>query len=361
MVWRAPGRVNLIGDHTDYNGGFVLPFAIPQTTTASVAATDDGLLSVTSSQYSEVASRPIDALAPNRAGWTTYVEGVVWLLRSEGLRIPGASVAVDGDLPIGAGLSSSAALTCATLCALLELTDQTWTADRIAEAARRVENEYVGSPVGIMDPAVIMHAQPLQAVFLDCQSRSVEQVPLDLADHDLSLLVFITAAPHQTAGPVYARRVTECRQAARLLNVESLRDVTDAAELEFVQDPILRARARHVVTENNRVLEAVQYLRSGDLASVGSLMTASHFSLRDDYEVSTPELDLVVSSALEAGAIGARMTGAGLGGSAIVLARREDANEIGTSVQLAFGQIGLPPPKHLDVVPVAGTRRIPTP
>ena len=358
-IWRAPGRVNLIGDHTDYNDGFVLPFAIPQGTTVTAALTDDNMFGVTSARFVEPASRqPIDSLAPNADSWTAYVEGVVWLMRGEGVRLPGLSVAIDGDLPMGAGLSSSAALTCAALCALLELTDQSWSADRIADAARRVENEYVGSPVGIMDPIVIMQATPGHAVFLDCQSRHHEQVPLDLVGQSLSLLVFDTDTRHQTAGPAYAERVVECQQAARLLNVASLRHVRGVTELDRLPDPTLRARARHVVTENGRVLEVVRSLRSGDLARVGSLMTESHSSLRDDYEVSTPELDLVVSSALEAGALGARLTGAGMGGSAIVLAREPDADAVATSVQLAFRHEGLSTPTLLNVVPAQGTRRI---
>ena len=337
----------------------MLPFAIEQATTVSVTSTPGGILRVTSTQYPQQVSRhPIDSLAPNADSWTAYVEGVVWLLRGEGVRMPGLSVAIDGDLPMGAGLSSSAALTCATFCALLELTDQSWSADRIADAAQRVENEYVGSPVGIMDPMVVMHARPGHLVLLDCQSRQHEQIRLDLAGQRLSLLVFDAGTRHQTAGPVYAARVAECQQAARLLKVESLRDVDDATALDALQDSTLRARARHVVTENSRVREVVQSLRSDDLTRVGSLMTESHFSLRDDYQVSTPELDLVVSASLAAGALGARLTGAGMGGSVIVLAREQNVDAVAASVRLAFEQEGLPPPMSLNVVPAQGTRRM---
>lgn len=355
VVWQAPGRVNLIGDHTDYNQGLVLPLAIAQATTVGIRVTNTGALASASAQYgSEVAVAEIDDLVPSGGHWSRYVEGAVWLLANHGVKLDGLEVFVDSSVPAGAGLSSSAALTCATLSAILEATDTAWPPDQVAVAARQVENDYVGAPVGIMDPMVVMNAAERTALFLDCRTFQHELVELDPTAARAALATFDTGQQHQTAGATYARRVEECRSAANELGVDSLRDVTDMHRVAHLSDATLAARARHVVTENGRVREAVHRLQSADLEGVGRLMTASHTSLRDDYQVSTPELDLLVSAANTSGAFGARMTGAGMGGAAIVLCPQAVVESIAHRVAEAFEQAGYRKPVRMDVEPSAG-------
>lgn len=298
----------------------MLPLAVQLGTRVRAVARDDGKLSCTSS-YEPVDSvvQPLSALAPGGARWSSYVEGCAWLLREAGVLLTGADVEVAGDLPVGAGLSSSASLVCATLCALLDVAGAAWGPQEVALAARRVENDYVGAPVGVMDPMVVMHAWAGHALLIDTRSMEQRPVPLPLAEHGLALLVVDTGSAHATSAAGYAERVEQCAAAARELGVGQLRDVADVADLRALADPLLHARARHVVTENHRVLEAVRLLEAGRVHELGPLLTASHRSLRDDYSVSTPLLDAVVDQALAGGALGARLTGAGFGGSAIAL------------------------------------------
>lgn len=373
MTWWAPGRVNLMGDHTDYSGGLVLPFAVQLGTTVSATARDDGVLGATSAQVAGPGHRrPLTALAPNASSWAAYVEGAAWVLLDEGVALGGADVHVDGDLPLGAGLSSSASLVCAALGALLDLAGEVWSPERVALAARRAENEYVGAPVGVMDPMAVMLARQGHALLLDTWSLAHAHVPLPLSPGPLGpaapphraapgamqLLVVDTGAAHSTVSDGYARRVQQCRAAAELLGVRQLRDVDDVTDLSRLDDPVLRARARHVVTENRRVLEVARLLRVGRLQDVGRVMLASHASLRDDFAVSTPALDLAVSSAVEAGAAGARLTGAGFGGSVVVLVDADRSQGVAEQVAHALRQAQPTAAAVRVAAPSAGARRL---
>lgn len=356
--WRAPGRVTLIGDHTDYTGGLVLPFAIPQGSTVDAVLDDTGIVTVRSTQYPDVHRRPLSALHEPVGGWAIYVDGAVHLLRSSGVAIDGVAVTITSDLPPGAGLSSSAALVCATLAALSDAADHRTGPSEIAAMAQRVENEYIGAPVGFMDPAVVMLATAGHALLVDCSSHQVSTVPFDPAVDDLVTLVIDTGERHATSGATYAERVEQCQQAVAQLGVTSLRAVDDVTTVELIDDPILRARARHVVTENERVRAVVALLRAGRARDIGPMLIASHESLRDDYGVSTHALDLVVDGAMDAGALGARLTGAGMGGCAVVLSDQATAAGIGTEVQKALYDKGYRKSVIRVVQPSGPARRV---
>jgi galactokinase len=312
--WWAPGRVNLIGEHTDYNDGFVLPLALRFGVAAAARSRTDQLLRVYSAQRAELVELALDEIAPDTvSGWSAYVAGVAWALRHRGHQVPGLDILVDGDVPIGAGLSSSAALECAVAVAWNELAGLDLPRNELAAVARGAENDVVGAPTGVMDQMVSLHARAGHLLFLDTRSLAVRQVPFDLAAAGLALLVIDTRAPHALVEGEYAERHRSCARAARLLGVPALRDV-GLAELEQalaqLDEPLARRRVRHVVTENTRVLEVVEVLTSGaDPRDIGPLLTASHASMRDDFEITVPRVDTAVDAALAAGALGARMTG----------------------------------------------------
>jgi galactokinase len=288
-----------------------------------------------------------------------YVDGAIHLLRSSGATIDGVTVTVTSDLPSGAGLSSSAALVCATLAALSDATGHGSGPSDIATMAQRVENEYIGAPVGFMDPAVVMLATVGHALLVDCSSRRVSAVPLDLAADDLVTLVIDTGERHATSGATYAERVEQCRVAVTRLGVTSLRALDDVAELvALTDDPVLRARARHVVTENERVRAVVALLNVGRARDIGPMLIESHESLRDDYGVSTRALDLVVDAAMGAGALGARLTGAGMGGCAVVLSDSATAPDIGNEAQKALYDNGYRESVVRVVQPSGGARSV---
>jgi galactokinase len=338
----------------------VLPFAIQLGTRVLASARDDRILAMQSAQRpGEAVSRELSDLSPHAHAWTAYVEGAAWVLARQGVDLPGADVHVGGDLPVAAGLSSSAALTCAAIGSLLAVAGQTWDPQRVALAARRVENDYVGAPVGVMDPMVVMHAQQEHALFLDTRTLAVAQVPLRLREDGWSLLVVDTGSSHRTADAGYAERVAQCQEAARELGLDSLGDVTDPAEVGRLPDPVLRARARHVVTENARVRVAVDCLRDGRLDALGPLMNASHESLRDDFAVSTASLDLAVAAALAAGAAGARMTGAGFGGCVLALVAVDQVDRCRSVVAEALDAAGHRPPRVFEVFPSVGAHAVP--
>ena len=348
LIWRAPGRVNLIGEHTDYNDGLVLPFALDRGVLAAVAARADGLLEVRSRQEpGEVTSVRVDRLAPgNVAGWAGYAAGAVWALRAAGHDIGGASLAIDSDLPIGAGLSSSAALCCATVSALAALAARAGAAmpsrSEIAAMARSAEADYVGMPCGIMDQSASMLCEAGQALLLDCRSGESSDVPLDPAAAGLQIVMADTGVRHVLADGQYAARREQCRQAAELLGVPALREVTGVSGLTALTDPVLARRARHVVTEIARVTQAADLLRAGRLADCGSLLTASHASLRDDFQVSWPEADIAVDAALSAGAVGARMTGGGFGGCVLVLLPADRRPAVTAAISTALANRAAP-------------------
>jgi galactokinase len=358
-VWAAPGRVNVIGEHTDYNDGFVLPVALPHTTRAAVGRRTDGRVALASLQGDgAVVELALADLAPGRPdGWAGYPAGVVDGLRD--LLPGGVSVLVDTDVPVGAGLSSSAALTCSVALALRDLVAPHLTRADLVELARRSENDFVGAPTGILDQSASLLCEAGHALFLDTRTRTTEQVPLDLAAAGLELLVVDTGTSHTHADGGYGDRRRECEEAAARLGVPALRDVPDVAALAALDDDVLRRRARHIVTENARVLEIVRVLRgAADPRSIGSVLSEGHASLRDDFEISTPELDACVDAALAAGAHGARMVGGGFGGSAVVLVDRDRAGAVAEAVRHRFAQAGYDAPRTFDVVPSAGARRL---
>jgi galactokinase len=358
-VWQAPGRANLIGEHTDYNEGWVLPFALDRGVVAAAARRDDGLLVIRSRQEpGETVTVPVAGLAVGGVtGWGAYPAGVAWALRQAGHPVAGASLAIDSDLPQGAGLSSSAALECAVALTLTGLYGLTVPRRELAAIARRAENEMVGVPSGIMDQSASLLSEAGHALLLDCRSQESSQVPLDPAAAGLSLLIIDTGARHALTDGRYSLRRRECEQAAAQLGVRSLRDVTDPAAAAALADPVLARRARHIVTENQRVLAAVGRLAAGDLAGTGPLLTASHASLRDDFEISWPEADAAVAAALAAGALGARMVGGGFGGCAIALAPG-DGEPVRDAIGAEYARHGWPPPSFLAAPPSAGAHRL---
>jgi galactokinase len=363
-VWAAPGRVNLIGEHTDYNEGFVLPLGLPQRVLAAAAPTADSKSTVRSAQQSgsvhTFAASSVEA--GEVEGWAAYLAGVFWALRTAGHPVPELDVFLDGDVPLGAGLSSSAAVECAVAVAVNDLAALDLDATALALQARRAENLFVGAPTGVMDQMAAMHARQGHLLFLDTRSLAVEHVPFDLQSHGLALLVVDTRAPHALVDSEYATRRATCEAAARMLNVTALRDIapTDlSVALPALPDDVSRRRVRHVVTENARVLEVVAILRSGaDPHDIGPLLTASHVSLRDDFEVTVPQLDVAVDAALTAGASGARMTGGGFGGCIIALTERTETDHVVAGVVDAFADAGFDPPASFVVAPSDGARRL---
>jgi galactokinase len=357
-VWAAPGRVNLIGEHTDYNDGFCLPFALPRRVTVTARRGPAGRWLVRSSSYPDAIAFEADDLHPGSVtGWAAYVAGVVWALADGGLVVPGAELHIDSDVPAGAGLSSSAALECAVLRALLDLGGLTIDGREQALLAQRAENAYVGVPCGVMDQSAAVLSQAGHALFLDTRDGHTEQVPFDVAADGLAVLVIDTRAPHELVDGEYAARRASCERAAAALGVVALRDV-GPADVERLEDPLLAARARHVVTENARVLETVELLRSGSLRAIGPLLTASHASLRDDFEVTVPQLDVAVDAALAAGAHGARMTGGGFGGCVIALVDAAEVDSVAGAVAKAFADAGFDPPAPFTAIPSRGAHRI---
>jgi galactokinase len=367
-VWLAPGRANLMGEHTDYNEGFVLPFALGQGIVAAAARRADRRLVVCSAQEPDSAADvALDGLAPGRVtGWAAYPAGVAWALAAAGYQVPGACLAVDSDVPAGAGLSSSAALECVTALALTELAGLAGLAgpagDRreLAAIARRAENDFAGVPSGIMDQSASLLSQRGHALLLDCRSLEISQVPFDPGVGDSCLLLINTRARHELTAGQYGRRRAECERAARLLGVPSLRYLTDVADVARLADPVLRRRARHVVTDDQRVLDVVALLSGGadPYPGIGRLLIQAHESLRDDFEVSWPEADVAVDAAVAAGALGARMIGGGFGGSVLALARSEAAGPVRAAVAEAFARRSWTAPEFLAAAPSASARRL---
>ncbi|GAA2870461.1 galactokinase [Streptosporangium fragile] len=354
-VWHAPGRVNLIGEHTDYNDGFVLPFAVPWGVTAAVSPREDGVVRLRSLQ----AGAPVTVESLDGAeGWARYAVGVFWVLRAAGHRVGGADIVIDGDVPQGAGLSSSAALEVAVGTALNELYGLGLSKMEVALAAQKAENDFVGMPCGIMDQAASALSQEGQALFMDCRSLGTRNIPFDLAQHGLQLLIINTGVHHELADGQYARRRRDCESAAKRLGVDALRDVTDLAGALAKLSGDERKRVQHVVTENHRVEAVIGLLRAGAVREIGGLLNASHLSLRDQYEVSCAELDVAVESAIRGGARGARMTGGGFGGSAIALVADDRVESVKESVTRAYAERGWAAPEIYPATPAAGARRL---
>jgi galactokinase len=358
-VWHAPGRVNLIGEHTDYNDGWVLPFALDRGVVVAAARRDGGTLDVRSRQAPhDAVSLPLASLsAGSVTGWAAYPAGVAWAMREAGYPVGGASLVIDSDLPQGAGLSSSAALGCATALALAGLYETSAPRQELARLARRAENDMAGVPSGMMDQSASLLCTARHALLLDCRSGECSLVPFDPGTAGLALLVVDTGARHELTDGRYALRRLECERAARALGVASLRDVGDAARAAEIADPVLARRARHVITDNQRVLQAVALLEAGDVAGLGPVLHASHVSLRDDFEISWAQADAAVFAAERGGALGARMVGGGFGGSVIALVPADGA---GVAVALAaeYARHGWPTPQLLAAPPSPGASRV---
>ncbi|MGH3879290.1 MAG: galactokinase [Actinophytocola sp.] len=368
-VWSAPGRVNLIGEHTDYNDGFVLPFALPFRIAVAARARADGLLSIATvgddGRPQRAGPVPVDALEPGGVtGWAAYPAGVGWVLRHEGFS-SGADLVIAGDVPAGAGLSSSHALQCATALALLGLAgtelDEPGAPGRAEVAAwvQRSENDFVGVPTGLLDQTASLCCVEAHVLFLDVRSGEMEQVPFDTAEAGLDVLVIDTRARHSHGESGYRERRAGCERAAELLGVPALRDIESAGLDDAISrlPDNLRPLVRHVVAENERVRRVVELLRADRIAETGDLLSASHASLRDDYRVSCLELDVAVEAARAAGALGARMTGGGFGGSAIALVPQDERGTIGDKVVAAFAERSLPAPGLFTAVPARGAGR----
>ena len=361
-VWQAPGRVNLIGEHTDYNDGLVLPIALPNRMVVTASARDDGAFAVASTVVDGVVEFYLGELQPGSVeDWAAYPAGAAWILREAGYEIGGANLLVDSDIPFGAGLSSSAALLCATLVALLGLRDIEVDPAEVARLAQRAENQYVGAPVGLMDQMASMCCTEGHALYFDIRAMTTDQIPFDPAANGLGLLVIDVKAPHRHADGEYAARRQSCEAAAAQLGVPALRSVEfdqlDDA-LARLDDDVVRRRVRHVVTEIRRVEEAVELMRAGRLREVGPLFTASHVSMRDDFEITVPELDVAVDTALAAGALGARMTGGGFGGCIIALVEEPAADQVFAAIEKAFAEHGFTPPTSLAATPSPGASRL---
>jgi galactokinase len=320
---RAPGRVNLIGEYTDYNDGFVLPMAIDRAVWIALRPRPDRQVTVHSRDFDETAEFSLDNLQRGQ-GWCEYVKGMAHVFRKAGYTLRGWEGVMTGNIPIGAGLSSSAATEMAVARAFAAVSGFDWEPARMAAAGQRCENQWIGVNSGIMDQMASAVAQAGQALFLDCRTLAFEQVPLP---QGLAVVVMDTTTRRGLVNSAYNQRRDQCEAAARVLGVKALRD----ANLDQLQaaadkmDEVTFHRARHVITENQRVLQAIQAMRAGDVVRLGALLDASHTSLRDDFEVSNPALDqMVVCARQQAGCLGARMTGAGFGGCAVALVREAD-------------------------------------
>ncbi|QWS33539.1 galactokinase [Curtobacterium aetherium] len=363
--YSAPGRVNLIGEHTDYNDGYVLPFAIDRRTTASIAPREDRLLRVASAfEPDAVHELSLDALSPEGMdGWSSYVFGIAWALREQaGVSLDGRTgfdVFIDSDVPVGAGLSSSAAIECGIALALSDLWDLGLDRKALARVGQYSENHAVGAPTGIMDQSASLLGEQDAVVFLDCRTLDTAVVDLALEANGLEVLVIDTRVEHAHATGGYKARRDSCERGAQVLGVSALRDVTveDLPRAQELLDDETFRRVRHIVTEDQRVLDTVRTLREQGPRAIGDLLVASHASMRDDFEISVPELDLAVETAMQHGAVGARMTGGGFGGAAIALVDLEARDTIAAAVTAAFAEAGYREPTVFTVHAAQGARR----
>ncbi len=358
--WRAPGRVNLIGEHTDYNDGFALPFAIGLGCDATVDRRDDDIVHITSGQRDDAVRIALDDLEPGVGDWAAYAAGVVWTLREQGVAVGGVDIALDADVPGGSGLSSSAAVVCSVTCALDELFGAHLDPAQLLAVSRRAENDYVGAPTGGMDQLVSLHATEGNALFCDMRTLDVDQVPFDVAADGLAVLVLDSGAEHRHADGEYRQRREGCERAARLLGVDALRDVALAGldeTLARLPDDELRRFVRHIVTEDDRVLQTVELLHAGRIRDIGPVLTASHASMRDDYRITIPELDVAADTLVSAGAYGARMTGGGFGGCVIALLDVDALDTAVAAVRSAYDEHGFRAPRPMSLRPERGAHR----
>jgi galactokinase len=360
-VWSAPGRVNLIGEHTDYNLGFVLPFAINRRTYAAVSLRDDSLVRVASSFSQTPHEIDLGAISRNpQNDWAAYPFGVAWAI-AQLTQKPGVGFDAyfDSDVPVGSGLSSSAAIECSIGLALNELWNAGLSRQQLARAGQLAENQIVGAPTGIMDQSASLLGERDHAVFLDCKSLEAQSVELGFDAENLELMIIDTQVAHRLVDGGYAARRASCELGASTMAVSSLREmnVADLPRAHELMDDVTFRRVRHIVTENDRVVETVKKLQSEGPRSIGALLNASHVSMRDDFEISIDELDTAVDVANRHGAIGARMTGGGFGGAAIALAPIERVSEITLAVIAEFELLGYSKPNIFAVTADQGARR----
>jgi galactokinase len=350
----APGRVNLIGEHIDYSEGFVLPFAIADRTYALIAPNNDGLVRIASQQRkNRIFTIDINNVKPGSAGdWEKYVLGVIWTLGIS----TGVDILIDGHVPSGAGLSSSAALECSVAVGLNTLFNLGKSLEDLARATQKAENDYVGMPCGIMDQSVSLMGREGSALLLDCRDLSTESVPFDVASAGLELLIIDTQAHHALVDGGYAERRASCESVAAKFAIPSMRhltmDILDTRKSEITETEYIRAR--HAVTEIQRVKDAVTALRANDFTTLGRLINESHNSLRDDYTVSCVELDEAVDAARAVGALGARMVGGGFGGSAIALIKADQIEPTKEAIKKAYSEKGFKAPRFFTSLPSAG-------
>jgi galactokinase len=358
VVASAPGRVNLIGEHIDYSEGFVLPFAIDAVTKCAIAKRDDEKIRIISAQKkNEVIESNLEAIAAKEgSAWSRYIYGVIWAMEIDS----GLDIYIDGKVPLGAGLSSSAALECSVATALNHLFHLEKTLPELARLTQRAENDYVGVPCGIMDQSISLMARAGYGLLLDCQDLSTRHIEIDFASSTLRLLIIDTQAHHALTDGGYAKRRESCEEVAKIFSIPSLRQLSMESLLAHKTklSDIQFKRARHGVSEMLRVLDAVKALEAEDFEALGQLLNQSHNSLRDDYEVSCPELDLAVETALRSGALGARMVGGGFGGSAIALINERDAGVVSLAIEKAFAKSGFKAPRFFDSLPSDGAKVI---
>jgi galactokinase len=356
-VWSAPGRANLIGEHTDYNNGFVLPFGIDRRTYVAIGERQDNQLRVSSSFSEQVIEISLTEAKPEDLDWALYPLGVAWVMRE--YQNTGLDLFIDSDVPIGAGLSSSAAVECSVALALNDLWQAGKSRIELAKIGQRAENEVVGAPTGIMDQTASLLARADGAVFIDCKTLETKDVSLGLAEQGLVVAVIDTQVSHRHSDGGYRSRREACERGAETMGVPSLRElsVADLDKAQGLMDDLTFRRVRHVVTENARVLETLDALADGQLGKLGELLLSSHASMRDDFEISIPELDLAVQTAMETGAIGSRMTGGGFGGAAIAVISETKLLELEQNANRAFAAAGFAEPRVFAVLPSQGARR----
>ena len=358
IIAAAPGRVNLIGEHIDYSDGFVLPFAINDRTFAAVRIRDDRKVRIASMQRrNKIVEHNIDAIKPGLKGeWERYPLGVIWAM---GLT-SGIDIMIDGHVPLGAGLSSSAALECSVATALNHLFSFGYSLEELARLTQKAENEYVGVPCGIMDQSVSLMAHAGSALLLDCRDLSTRNIAFDVASSGLELLIIDTQAHHSLTDGGYGQRRASCESVVSKLGIKSLRELT-LLQLEASRDLLSKSefiRARHAVTEMKRVMDAVTVLENKDFLALGVLLNQSHASLRDDYNVSCPELNTAVDASIAAGALGARMVGGGFGGSAIALIHAAHTQETIAAIEKAFAAESFKAPRFFTSLPSQGAEII---